>query len=119
MFDTPLDSAENRAKAKRLGQPKSALKPKSIMKSPGTASKKVYAPMIMGRTPAKVEARPKWNSGGSQAFQEFDVAARYKNNYVQGNLMGQLEHRKSKIREFVKSEVPEPRGEVVDQSALS
>ena len=85
MFDAPLDSAENRAKLnKRLGQPKSALKPRSIMKSPGTAIKKVKPPMTMWRTQAEI--KPKWNAGGNQAYQELDPGARYKNNYVKDNL---------------------------------
>ena len=95
------------------------------MKSPGTAIKKVKPPMIMGR--AQVDIKPKWNaSGSSQANQEFDPGARYKNNYVQDNIKhnyvpenlgGQYEQRKSKIREYVRSEIPV--SENVDQSALS
>ena len=82
--------------------------------------------MIMGRT--QVEIKPKWNAtaSGSYAYQEFDPGSRYKNNYVPDNLkhnyvpdnlVGQYEQRKSKIREYVKSEIPV--SENVDQSALS
>ena len=116
MFDQPLDSAENRKLAKNLGS-KSALKPKSIMKSPGAATKK---PMTLGRTQSKADVKPKWNVGASQAFQEINAGEDFKNNYVQGNLISQFENRKTKIREYVKSEVPaEPQSEVVDQSELS